>query len=147
MLGYLNPNYALPKERRERLNDSAIRYTSFLRFGNVEMASAFVEPTLRTQFATVFGASDRNLLRFTEIEVGEMEFGPERGSATVQVQARMYRLPSVREVSLIESQRWRYDPGSQRWYVTPDFAAYGGDVHEPIPSRPVINTGASPRSR
>jgi hypothetical protein len=111
------------------------------------MASAFVEPALRAQFATVFGGSDRNPLRFTDIEVGEMEFGPERGSATVHVQARMYRLPSVREISLTEAQRWRYDPGSQRWYVSPDFAAYGGDVQEPVPSRPGINTGDAPRSR
>jgi hypothetical protein len=125
-LGYLNPNYALPSERRQRLSDAANRYVSFLRFGNVEMAAPFVEPRLRAEFISTFNGSSPSSVRFTDINVETIEF-TERGRAVVLVQARLYRLPSVREVPLMEQQQWRYDPGARSWYVSPDFALYAGE--------------------
>jgi hypothetical protein len=124
-LGYLSPHYALPSERRERLNEAANRYVSFLRFGNLPMAAPFVEPDLRGRFLSAFGGEARAAVHFTELEVADVQFGPEVGRATVTVYAHVYRPPSVREVVVTETQHWRYDPRAGCWYVSPDFSVYG----------------------
>jgi hypothetical protein len=125
-LGYLSPHYALPGERRQRLSDAANLYVSFLRFGNVEMAAPFVEPRLRSEFFAMFSEGGQTRVHFTDIDVENIEF-TDLGKATVLVQARMYRLPSVREMPLMDPQQWRYDPGERTWYVSPNFALYSRD--------------------
>ncbi len=138
-LGYLSPSYALPSERRQRLSDAANRYVSCLRFGNAEMAAPLVEPQLRSEFMAMFGTNSPSPVRFTDAEVEHIEF-TELGRATVLVQARLYRLPSVREFPLTEQQQWRYDPAARSWFVSPDFSAYAGESpqRQPRPQRAVL---------
>jgi hypothetical protein len=125
-LGYLNPNFLLPGERRERLDAAAQRYAHSLRFGYLEQALPFVEPSARRAFVDCFAPGGTNALRFTDVEVGGIEFDAGFGRATVLLQAHVYRLPSVREERVSETQSWRYDPGARTWYVTPDFTLYSG---------------------
>jgi hypothetical protein len=121
-LGYLNPNFAVPKERRERLTEAANGYASALRFGNLGAAAPFVEPDLRDEFVAAF-AGDA-ILRFTDVDVSSVSFDGSIGSGTVLMMARFYRLPSVREILITENQQWRYDPVAARWFISPDFALY-----------------------
>jgi hypothetical protein len=140
-LGYMNPNFLISKEARERVEEAAIRYNNSLRFGNLEMAAQWVTPELRREFLQVFGEQASSPIRFTDVEVQSVDFGPGRGEARILLSARLYRLPSLREISLIDEQQWHYDPDTQTWLVTPDLARYASFGQ---PASPQVNAPASP---
>jgi hypothetical protein len=123
-LGYLNPNFLLTGEARERVEEAAIRYNNSLRFGNLEMAVQWVKPDMRRSFLELFGEQAQAPIRFTDVEIQSIEFGPARGEARILLHARLYRLPSVHEVALLDEQQWHYDPDATAWYITPDLERY-----------------------
>jgi hypothetical protein len=131
-LGYWNPNYLLSNEARERVEEAAIRYNNSLRFGNLEMAARWVKPELRRTFLQVFGEQTDSPIRFTDVEVQEVNFGPGRGEARILLSARLYRLPSVNEISFVDEQAWHYDPQTQEWFITPDLERYAS-LGKPAP--------------
>ena len=123
-LGYWNPNFLISNEARDRVEEAAIRYNNSLRFGNLEMAAQWVKPELRRDFLLVFGEQASSPIRFTDVEVQEIQFGPARGEARILLSARLYRLPSVSEISLVDEQEWHYDPNAQTWFITPNLERY-----------------------
>ncbi len=144
-LGYFNPNFLISKEARERVEEAAIRYNNSLRFGNLEMAAQWVTPELRREFLLVFGESSASPIRFTDVEVQQIEFGPARGEARILLSARLYRLPSVSEISIIDDQEWHYDPDTQTWLITPNLERYAS-LGQPasrtpatVPARPDLD--------
>jgi hypothetical protein len=136
-LGYWNPNFLLSKEAYERVEEAASRYNNSLRFGNLEMAARWVKPELRRSFLQVFGEQTDSPIRFTDVEIQQINFGPGRGEARILLSARLYRLPSVNEISLVDEQEWHYDPEAQDWFITPDFERYTSLGR---PARPQVNT-------
>ena len=136
-LGYLNPNFLLSKEAYERVEEAAIRYNNSLRFGNLEMAAQWVKPELRRNFLQVFGDQTSSPIRFTDVEVQQIDFGPRRGEARILLSARLYRLHSVNEISLVDEQEWHYDPDTATWFITPDLERYANLGQ---PARPQVNT-------
>lgn len=137
-LGYLNPNFLIDNEARDRVEEAAIRYNNSLRFGNLEMAAQWVKPDLRRDFLEVFGAEASSPIRFTDVEVQQIQFGPARGEARILLSARLYRLPSVSEITLVDEQEWHYDPDAGSWFVTPNLERYAS-LGQPA-SRPQVNT-------
>src|SRR5262245_18995200 len=75
-LGYFNPNFLIEDEARDRVEEAAIRYNNSLRFGNLEMATQWVKPELRRDFLEVFGEQASSPIRFTDVEVQQIQFGP-----------------------------------------------------------------------
>jgi len=123
-LGYLNPNFLLSSEARERVEDAATRYNNALRFGNLTMATQWVKPELRRDFLEVFGQETGSPIRFTDVEIQSIKFGPARGEARIVLSARLYRLPSIHEIALVDEQQWHYDPNELAWFITPDLERY-----------------------
>jgi hypothetical protein len=141
-LGYWNPNYLLESEARERAEEAAIRYNNSLRFGNLEMAAQWVKPELRRTFLEIFGEQTQSPIRFTDVEVQSVSFGPGKGEARILLSARLYRLPSIHEISLVDEQEWHYDPQSREWHITPNFERY---VSLGLPARAPVNAPAPAR--
>ena len=102
-LGYWNPNFLLQKEAFERVEEAALRYNNSLRFGNLEMAARWVKPELRRNFLATFGDETDSPIRFTDVEIQQIDFGPGRGEARILLSARLYRLPSIRSAG----HHWR----------------------------------------
>jgi hypothetical protein len=123
-VGYLSPSYLMPSEKLERVREAASGYSSSLRFGHLERAASFVAPDARKAFVDFFGTDALDGLRFTDVEIQAVTLGPESDEARVILVVRLYRLPSVSELTVSEEQQWRYDPGTRGWRITPDLTPY-----------------------
>jgi hypothetical protein len=137
-IGYLSPSYLMPGEKLERVREAASGYNSSLRFGYLEQALGFVAAESRKEFIDFFATDASAGLRFTDVEIQSVTLGPERDEARVLLVARMYRLPSVSELTISDEQVWRYDPSSQGWRITPDLKPYkevGRRAESPTPAR------------
>jgi len=91
------------------------QYTQYLRWGEIEKASAFVDPALREAFlaqAPVF-----ETLRITDFSIGEVEYQGDSAKVTVTYQG--YSLESFVERKIREDQSWHRE-GSNRWLVRSD---------------------------
>jgi len=112
-----------PIEREDVVRRTAEIYVQSLRWGRMDEAAKLVDPDARLDFMKFFSGDDMPL-NFTSAEINSVELGPGPVQATVFVTLRLYRTPSVREVSLQERQIWHYNSDNNRWYVAPDLTPY-----------------------
>jgi hypothetical protein len=91
-----------------------------IRTGLWDEAAEFVEPGARERWRSEAEAALREI-RVTEFQVLELETwdGHTRGRAVVRF--RGFELANPVERTLVMTQHWRREPGSLRWFVTPDF--------------------------
>jgi hypothetical protein len=117
-----------PMGRERALADAQLHYTQHVRWGNLEAASEFVDPALRPGFLEQRPAFE--LVRITEYEIGRIDYGDDRESATVRVTYHAYSLASLEERRIEERQRW-VRPGGNTWFVQPELAG----LLQPLPGR------------
>lgn len=109
-----------PMGRALALEDAQLRYTQHVRWGNLDAASEFVDPELRGEFLRQAPAFEA--IRITEYEIGRIEYGEDRASATVHVTYRAYSLASLEERRFEERQSWVRPGTGNTWWVRPRLA-------------------------
>ena len=115
-----------PMGRGNALEAAQLRYTQQMRWGNLDAASEFVDPALREEFLSHAPAFEG--IRITDYEIGHIDYGEDRDSATVRVTYRAYSLASLQEQRIEERQHW-VRPGGNTWFVEPELAG----LLEPFP--------------
>ena len=110
------------------VDDYAREYNNDVRWGRWQEAAAQVEPERRKAFLAMFDDSDRPY-RFTEVEVLNSKPLTEDGTEMeLLVSLEFYRMPSVKERKVRQTQVWRWDVLQEKWLVTPDFTSLREDV-------------------
>ena len=116
-----------PLGRGSALEDAQLRYTQQVRWGNLDAASEFVDPALREEFLSQAPAFEA--VRITDYEIGRIDWGEHRDSATVRVTYRAYSLASLQEKRIDEEQHWVRPGSGNTWFVKPELAG----LLEPFP--------------
>jgi hypothetical protein len=101
-------------------DDTQRQYTNYLRWGQLEKASGFVDPALREAFLKQAPAFEG--LRITDFERGEVDYLGDH--ATVTVTYAGYALDTFVERKIREDQQWYRESGSSRWRVRSDVAVF-----------------------
>jgi hypothetical protein len=105
-----------PLGRQTAFGDTQRQYTQYLRWGEIEKASAFVDPELREAFLAQAPAFRE--IRITDFAIGEVDYHDD--SATVTVTYQSYSLETFVEGSIREEQSWYREGRSNRWRVRSD---------------------------
>jgi hypothetical protein len=113
-----------PMGRALALEDAQLRYTQHVRWGNLDAASEFVDPAVRAEFLSHAPAFES--IRITEYEIGPIDYGDGRESATVRVTYHAYSLASMQEQRVEEEQRWVRPGMGNTWWVQPQLAGILG---------------------
>lgn len=108
-----------PTGKHNSLEEAHRRYTELVRWGEIERASAFVDPELQEEYLGYAAAFDG--IRFTDFETGALQFHDETDTATVIVVYHAYSLTTLVEKRIREYQQWYRDGNlSNTWHVRPD---------------------------
>jgi hypothetical protein len=94
------------------------QYTQAIRWGEVEKASSFVEPSQREAFLAQQPVFEN--LRITDFEIGEVDYRDDTAQVTVSYQG--YSLDSFVERKIREEQRWHRE--GSHWMVRTDVTAF-----------------------
>jgi hypothetical protein len=109
-----------PLGKRSDLENQQRRYTQFVRWGELDAASAFVAKDARAAFDVV--APQLAQMRFTDHEQGDLEWAEDGKSATVRVTYRGYGISTLVDRPLSEKQHWIRDEEAGAWRVEPDWS-------------------------
>ncbi len=107
--------------KRALVEEAIEDYSTYLRWGALERAEAFVEPLKRPEFHAFFSAGNR--YQFTGVEVGTIDYDEDTLLATSPVRFTLYHLSQATLTTIVDVQRWRYDPDGG-WYVDPDLDTF-----------------------
>ncbi|CAG1006913.1 hypothetical protein MYXO_03524 [Myxococcaceae bacterium] len=110
--------------------DAYKTYTRSLRWGEIERASAAVDPERRDAFLA--GMRDLGEMHFTDYEIDETEFDSLAQTATVRVRYRAFRTDTLEDNTYLETQHWSRDAETGVWRVD----------HEGPPLVPARSVGA-----
>jgi hypothetical protein len=106
-----------PLDHRGALEDAQKRYTNMIRWRDAAKAVQFVEPSLRDQFLA--HAGELESLEISDYDLGEIVYGDDDKSATVEVTYRGYSLSHLVERTIHVTQKWSRESGND-WHVSPD---------------------------
>jgi hypothetical protein len=109
-----------PMGRERALADAQLRYTQQVRWGNLDAASEFIAPEERAAFLGQTHAFEA--IRITEYDIGRIDYGEDRRSATVHVTYHGYSLASAQEQRIDEQQTWTRPGSGNSWLVRPQLA-------------------------
>ena len=115
-----------PLGRRTALQQTQRSYTKYVRWGDIEAASEFVEPELRDAFLGYASAFEG--LRITDFDIGKISYGKGHASATVRVSYHGYSLASLVEKQIRETQEWVRPGRGNTWWVRPDLDVVVGGI-------------------
>jgi hypothetical protein len=109
-----------PLGRGANFRDTQRTFTLAIRTGLWDEAAEFVEPGARERWRSEAEVALREI-RVTEFEILDLATwdGQTRGKAVVRF--RGFELATPVERTVVMTQHWRREPGSSRWFVTPDF--------------------------
>ncbi len=111
--------FSNPSGKKNSLEDSQRRYTELVRWGEIERASAFVDPELQDAFLDHTKAIQK--IRFTDFESGPPRFKDGNNSASVTVVYHAYSLSTLVEKRIREKQEWYREVGpANEWRVRPN---------------------------
>jgi len=116
-----------PMGREEALTNAQRHYTQNVRWGDLDAASAYVDPEVRDDFLGQARAFEA--IRITEYDIGRIDFGEDGRTATVHVTYHAYSLASVAERRIEEVQHWTRQGGNS-WVVRPELAGLIGSFPE-----------------
>ena len=107
-----------PLGRENSLEQSQRRFTTLVRWGEIERASAFVDEPLRSDFLAY--ADDFEDLRITDFKIGAPDYEDDMSRATVNVTYHVFSLRTFAEKKVREKQEWYRDEGlGNTWSVRP----------------------------
>jgi len=110
-----------PTGRQESLETTQKKYTELVRWGDLQRASAYVDPELREEFLVV--AERLGDLRMSDFEIGEIQYAGE-DEVTVVVTYRAWSQTTLVESQLRETQDWTREKGLKNvWTVRTDLPA------------------------
>ncbi len=114
-----------PMGKQDALEQAQRRYTELVRWGEIETASAFVDPAIAETYL------DRGALfkdvRFTDFETGPIRMDEGANTATINVVYRAYSTRTLVEKTIRERQQWYRDENlAHEWKVRPDFEMPAG---------------------
>ncbi len=119
--------FSNPSGKRNALEESQRRYTELVRWGEIERASAFVDPELKDEYLG-YSAAIQNI-RFTDFESGPARFSDGNNSAIVAVIYHAYSLSTLVEKRIRENQEWYREGGpANLWRVRPNLRQIVSDV-------------------
>ena len=105
--------------KESALEDSQRKYTELVRWGEIESASAYVDPEMSEAF--IDAAAHFKDIRFTDFESGPLQFGEESETATVSVVYHAYSTRTLVEKRFVEHQLWYREVDSENiWRVRPN---------------------------
>ncbi len=111
--------FSNPSGKKNSLEDSQRRYTELVRWGEIERASAFVDPELQDEYLDIAAAVQN--IRFTDFESGIPRFADGNDSASVTVVYHAYSLSTLVEKRIRETQEWYREIGpANEWRVRPN---------------------------
>jgi hypothetical protein len=106
-----------PLGHREALEDAQKRYTDLIRWRDAEKAAIYVDPELRKEFLDQ--ADELETLEISDYELGDLEFGEDDETATIEVTYRGFSLTHLVERKIRVTQKWHRDDDNA-WLVRPD---------------------------
>jgi hypothetical protein len=115
-----------PLGRRTSLKDSQREYTKYVRWGDIEAASEYIDPELRDAFlgyGSVFEG-----VRITDFDIGKINWGEGQASATVRVTYHGYSQATLVEKQIHETQEWVRPGRTNTWWVRPGLEGLVGDI-------------------
>jgi hypothetical protein len=113
--------------KRYALEEAQRRYTELVRWGEIEGASAYVDPAITADFLVT--AKRFQDIRFTDFESGPLQFGEGSDTATVDVVYHAYSTRRLAEQKFHEHQEWyREASAGDGWRVRPNLAAIAAEL-------------------
>ena len=107
------------RSKESALEEAQRKYTELVRWGEIESASAYVDPEISEAF--IDAAAQFKDIRFTDFESGPLQFGEDSETATVSVVYRAYSTRSLVEKRFVEHQEWYREADSENvWRVRPN---------------------------
>jgi len=115
------------KANEETLEDAQRKYTELVRWGEIEEASAFVDPAISADFLVT--AERFQGIRFTDFKSGPLQFAEGSDTATVNVIYRAYSTSTLVEKKISEHQEWyREESADDDWRVRSNLDAMAGEL-------------------
>ncbi|MFB3118653.1 MAG: hypothetical protein ACE1ZP_07790 [Myxococcota bacterium] len=114
--------------KESALEDAQRRYTELVRWGEIEGASAYVDPALATDFLDI--AERFRDIHFSDFETGPLQFGENSETATVNVVYHAYSTRTLVEKRIRERQEWyREASAANAWRVRPNLDAIASELN------------------
>lgn len=118
-LGCATSIFDTTRSKENALEEAQRKYTELVRWGEIESASAYVDPEISEAF--IDAAAQFKDIRFTDFESGPLQFGEDSDTATVSVVYRAYSTRSLVEKRFVEHQQWYREADSENiWRVRPN---------------------------
>ncbi len=117
-----------PLGRQHSLKEAQRDYTKFVRWGDIEAASEYVDPAVREAFLG-YGPVFEDL-RITEFDISKISYGEGRTSASVRVTYHGYSVASLIEKQIRETHEWVRPGRGNTWWVRPDLDYEIGGITE-----------------
>jgi len=103
-------------EQQNALKEAQRKYTELVRWGEIETASAYVDPAIVPDFLDNAEAFEH--IRFTDFESGPLEFSDDAETATISVVYHAYSTRTLVEKKFREDQQWyREESANNGWRV------------------------------
>ncbi len=110
------------------LEEAQRRYTELVRWGEIEGASAYVDPAITADFLVT--AERFQDIRFTDYESGPLKFGDDSDTVTVDVVYHAYSIRTLVEKRIREHQEWYREPSAANaWRVRPQLNAIASELN------------------
>jgi len=112
-----------PWQRGQALEEAQRKYSEALRWGDLEKAAKYVDPTMRADFLALADVFDT--VRISDYDIGEVDLDEKTlAQAEVDVTYRGYVMPQYVEKRVRDHQLWYRDKESgDEWRVRPELAA------------------------
>ncbi len=123
-----------PLGREDALEQAQLKYTQFVRWGELERARQYVHPDVVEEFNDHASAFEG--LRITEYDIGPIEYAEEPTSASVNVTYHGYSETTFLEKPIRERQEWSREGMSNQWLVRPELGEIVETLAERHPARP-----------
>jgi len=115
------------KAKEIALEDAQRRYTELVRWGEIEEASAFVDPAISADFLVT--AERFQDIRFTDFKSGPLKFSEDSETATVSVVYHAYSISTLVEKKIREHQEWyREESVDDDWRVRSNLNVIAGEL-------------------
>ncbi len=115
-------------DKQIALEDAQRRYTELVRWGEIEGASAYVDPAVATDYLNI--AERFRDIRFSDFETGALQFGEGSNTATVDVVYHAYSIRTLVEKRIREHQEWyREASAANAWRVRPNLDAIASELN------------------
>ncbi len=110
------------------LEEAQRRYTELVRWGEIESASAYVDPAVAADYLD--NAERFRGIRFSDFKSGPLHYGQDSDTATVVVVYHAYSIRTLVEKRIREHQEWYREPSAANaWRVRPQLNAIASELN------------------